>query len=108
MRLSYYMILRHTEVRMRTNVLTVTEAIRHFSDYVSRVAYRNESFVLCKGKKAVAELRPLPSGRRLGDLPSILRSVPHLPVDDVTSFAEDVDMARTSLANNKLRDPWAC
>ena len=92
---------------MSTKVLTVTEAVRHFSDYVSRVAYRHESFVLRKGNRSVAELRPLPSGRRLGDLPSILRSVPHLPIDDATSFAEDVDMARTGLAGDKLRDPWA-
>ena len=92
---------------MSTNVITVTEAVRHFSDYVSRVAYRHESFVLRKGNKSVAELRPLPSGRRLGDLPSILRSVPHLPIDDVTSFAEDVDTARTRIAGDKLRDPWA-
>ena len=92
---------------MSTNVLTVTEAVRHFSEYISRVAYRHETFVLSKGNKPVAELRPLPSGRRLGDLPSILRSVPHLSSDDVISFGDDVDTARTTLASDKLRDPWA-
>lgn len=92
---------------MSTNVLTVTEAVRHFSEYVSRVAYRHETFVLSKGNKPVAELRPLPSGRRLGDLPSILRSVPRLSSDDVISFGDDVDTARTTLASDKLRDPWA-
>lgn len=39
---------------MSTTTLTLTEAVRHFSDYVSRVACRHESFVLCKGKKPVA------------------------------------------------------
>ena len=92
---------------MSTNVLTVTEAVRHFSEYISRVAYRHETFVLSKGNKPVAELRPLPSGRRLGDLPSILRSVPHLSSDDVISFGDDVDTARATLASDKLRDPWA-
>ncbi len=92
---------------MKTNVLTVTEAVRNFSDYVSRVAYRHESFVLRKGNKPMAELRPLPSGRRLGDLPSILRSVPHLPSDDVDVFAEDIETDRTRLAGDALRDPWA-
>ena len=91
---------------MSTKVLTVTEAVRHFSDYVSRVAYRHETFVLRKGKKAVAELRPLPIGRRLGDLPSILRSVPHLSGADAAAFANDVDSARTDLAAGELRDPW--
>lgn len=90
---------------MSANVLTVTEAARHFSEYISRVAYRQETFVLRKGSKPVAELRPLPSGRRLGDLSSILRTVPHL--DDADTFAEDVDAARNSLADEKSRDPWA-
>jgi antitoxin (DNA-binding transcriptional repressor) of toxin-antitoxin stability system len=90
---------------MTANVLTVTEAARHFSEYISRVAYRHETFVLRKGSKPVAELRPLPSGRRLGDLPSILRSVPHLAEAD--TFTEDVDAARNAVAEEKLRDPWA-
>lgn len=92
---------------MNVNVLTVTEAARHFSEYISRVAYRHETFVLRKGGKPVAELRPLPSGRRLGDLPSILRSLPHLSKADADSFAEDVDAARNAVAGDKLRDPWA-
>jgi len=92
---------------MSTKVLTVTEAVRHFSEYVNRVAYRNEAFVLCKGKKSVAELRPLPRGRRLGDLPSILRTVPHLSKADGDSFAKDVDTARKDLNATAPRDPWA-
>lgn len=106
-RLSYFMIICFKEVCMSTNVLTVTEAVRHFSDYISRVAYRRESFVLRKGNKSMAELRPLPSSRKLGDLPSILRSAPHLSSSDANTFAADVDAARTNLPDGKLRDPWA-
>ena len=92
---------------MSSHVLTVTEAVRHFSDYVNRVAYRHETFVLRKGNKSVAELRPLPSGRRLGDLPSILRSVPRLSDHDADAFVKDVDTARADLGGEKMRDPWA-
>ncbi len=92
---------------MAAIVLTVTEAARHFSDYVSRVSYRHESFVLCKGRRPVAELRPVPGGRRLGDLPGLLRSLPHLSKSDVTSFAKDVDASRKALSTGELRDPWA-
>ncbi len=92
---------------MSANVLTVTEATRHFLEYISRVAYRHETFVLHKGSKPVAELRPLPRGRCLGDLPSILRSVPHLAEADADTFAEDVDAARKAVADEKVRDPWA-
>lgn len=92
---------------MSTKVLTVTEAVRHFSDYISRVAYRRETFVLRKGGRPVAELRPLPTGRRLGDLPALLRSVPHLSKDDAVAFDEDMSTARTALAIGEWRDPWA-
>jgi antitoxin (DNA-binding transcriptional repressor) of toxin-antitoxin stability system len=91
---------------MGAEVLTVTEAVRHFSDYINRVAYRRETFVLRKGKKPVAELRPVPTGRRLGDLPAILRSVPRLSKDDAAAFEKDMDSARADLDKGELRDPW--
>lgn len=92
---------------MSSSVLTVTEVVRHFSDYIGRVAYRHESFVLCKGKRPVAELRPLPTGRRLGDLPDILRSLPHLSKGDAAAFAGDIKAAHDALNTDELRDPWA-
>ena len=92
---------------MSGQALTVTEVARHFSDYVNRVTYRNESFVLLKGKKAVAELRPLPQGRRLGDLPSILQAAPRLSDSEAKAFACDLDEARASLGSIEERDPWA-
>ena len=92
---------------MRANVLTVTEAVRHFSDYIGRVAYRRESFILRKGNKSVAELRPLPASRKLGDLPSILQSLPRLASEDVATFAADVDRARANLPDGRWSDPWA-
>ncbi|NCD34485.1 MAG: antitoxin [Spartobacteria bacterium] len=93
---------------MNAGTLTVTEVVRHFSDYISRVAYRNESFILSKGNKPVAELRPVSAGRRLGDLPSILKSLPHLSDEEASEFAEDIEVARTSVKHDDtLRDPWA-
>jgi hypothetical protein len=100
------MIIR-LEDDMPAKVLSVTEAVRHFSDYVNRVAYRREAFVLRRGKMALVELRPVPSGRRLGDLPGILASLPTLSGSDVKAFGEDVRAARSSLRREKLRDPWA-
>ena len=91
---------------MATKALSVTEAVRHFSDYVSRVVYKHESFLLCRGKKAIAELRPIPSGRRLGDLPGLLASFPRLPDREADAFSHDVRRGRESLPREKLRDPW--
>lgn len=91
---------------MKTSMLTVTEVVRHFSDYISRVAYRRESFVLCKGKRPVAELRPVPAGRRLGDLPGILRSLPPLSTTDAAAWASELDSDRQSLPPMVAEGPW--
>ena len=34
---------------------SVTEVARHFADYINRVVYRGERFVLMRGNKPVAE-----------------------------------------------------
>ena len=91
---------------MAAKALSVTEVVRHFSDYVNRVAYRHESFLLYRGKRAIAELRPVPSGRRLGDLPALLASFPRLSDREADAFSRDVRRDRESLAREKLRDPW--
>jgi antitoxin (DNA-binding transcriptional repressor) of toxin-antitoxin stability system len=86
--------------------ITVTEVVRHFTEYLNRVAYRRESFVLVRGKKPIAELRPLPIGRRLAELPGLLASLPHLSADEAGELAEDIDSARRGLARTEVRDPW--
>jgi len=45
-------------------------------------------------------------GRRLGDLPSILRSLPRLSSGDAAAFVEDVDAARSALPKGKAGAPW--
>jgi antitoxin (DNA-binding transcriptional repressor) of toxin-antitoxin stability system len=86
--------------------LTVTEVVRHFADYINRVAYRHESFVLLRGNRPVAELRPLPAGKRLGDLPALLASLPHLSPEEATAFDRDLAAAREALVGAEVRDPW--
>ena len=87
-----------------SEALSVTEVVRHFTEYVNRVSYRRESFLLLRGGKPVAELRPVPQARRLSDLPALLAAAPHL--DDAAAFAEDVEAARRELGNAEWVDPW--
>jgi hypothetical protein len=91
---------------MASKTLSVTEAVRHFSDYVNRVSYKHESFLLCRGKKAVAELRPVPQGRRLGDLPAIVAALPRLDRKVADDFIRDVEKVRAAMPREKVRDPW--
>jgi antitoxin (DNA-binding transcriptional repressor) of toxin-antitoxin stability system len=74
--------------------VTTTEAARNFSDFINRVAYRQETFFLIRGKKPVAELRPVAAGRRLAELPAFLRSGPGLDGRDWKTFRRDVEKVR--------------
>lgn len=86
---------------------SVTEVARRFADYINRVVYRGERFVLVRGNKPVAELGPLPSGRRLDELPGLLGSLPKLSEVEAEEFAGDLDSARSVLSATDVRDPWA-
>ena len=79
---------------------------RHFADYINRVAFRGESFILMRGNRPVAELRPVPVGTRLGDLPDLLASLPRLSRVDAEAFNEDLQSALDELAEGTVRDPW--
>ncbi len=85
---------------------SVTEVARHFAEYIDRVSYRGESFVLVRGNKPVAELRPLPAGKRLGELPALLASLPHLSPTEASQFADDLTAARQALTRAEVHDPW--
>ena len=89
-----------------SQTLTVTEVARHFAEYINRVAYRGECFVLVRGNKPIAELRPLPAGKRLAELPALCTSLPHLSSTDAAQFAADLTVAREALARVEVHDPW--
>lgn len=91
---------------MTTTTLTVTETVRNFSEYINRIAYKRESFILVKGKKPVAELKPLPTGRILADLPDIMASLPSLSKSDADAFSKDIMKSRKSQQKMETRDPW--
>jgi hypothetical protein len=59
--------------RRRKKELTVTEAVRNFSEVLGRVRFRGERFVLLEGGKPVAEPGPTEPAPvvRLGDLPAV-------------------------------------
>ncbi len=84
--------------------VTVTQVARNFAEYVNRVAYRRESFTLLRGKKPLAELRPLPAGARLSELPGLLASLPRLTEAEAGDFAADLEASREELG--EARDVW--
>ncbi|MDR7481722.1 MAG: type II toxin-antitoxin system Phd/YefM family antitoxin [Armatimonadota bacterium] len=84
--------------------VTVTEAVRNFSELLGRVRYKGERFVLLKGGKPVAELVPTQVPVRLGELPAILADLPHLDAEDAGRFEADLDAVRRETVPRTT--PW--
>lgn len=87
-----------------TTRISVTEFVRNFADLINRVAYRQERFTLLRGKRALAQVIPIPEAGRLGDLPDLLAGLPRLG-EDAAGFEADVARARASLPAVE-NDPW--
>lgn len=86
--------------------LSVTDVARHFSEYINRVTYRGDRFVLLKSGKEVAELKPIPRGRRLSDLAAVLKTSVGLTAEEADAFERDVDVARTEMNQAEVSSPW--
>ena len=87
--------------------VTVTEMSRKFAEYINRVTYRGEKFILTKGNKPVAELKPLPKGIKGSELLKILESAPRLTPEEAEAFGRDIDESRKAMGTiADLRDPW--
>jgi antitoxin (DNA-binding transcriptional repressor) of toxin-antitoxin stability system len=89
-----------------SQTITVTEMARHFAEYLNRVVYRGECFVLVRGNKPIAELRPLPAGKRLAELPALFASLPHLSATEAAQLADDLTAAQELLARGEVQNPW--
>lgn len=74
--------------------MTATEAARHFSDLLNRVAFRHETLEIRRGGRAVTRLSPVApkAGIKLKDLNAMLSHLPRL-ADDAPGFAADVESA---------------
>ena len=86
--------------------VAVTEFVRGFSDYINRVAYRGERFVLVRGGRELAEVGPRRSGRPLTELPELLARLPRLSLEEASAFGADLDAARATLGGELPDAQW--
>jgi hypothetical protein len=91
---------------MRSREVSVTDVSRHFSEFLNRVAFKGEHFLLRRGRDVVAELKPAVKGGRLGDLARLLKDLPRLSDAERRAFSDDVAKARNTLSWKKVRDAW--
>lgn len=87
-------------------IVSVTEVARNFSEYLNRVAFRGEQFILTRGSREVAELRPRRRGIPLRELAAGLAAGPRLSEEEAEDFRRDVEDARRRAAALPVRDPW--
>lgn len=76
--------------------LTVTEAVRNFSDVIGRVRYTGEITTLTKGDKPIARIVPVKPVHTTADFLAWANDPhrPHLSPDEVTAFERDIETAR--------------
>lgn len=88
------------------NTVTVKEFSQEISDFLNRVACHGESFTLLLDKTPLAEIRPVPAGRKLEDLPEILKALPKLPTSEMDDFEKDLAEIRKQRNKEQLANPW--
>lgn len=86
---------------MSTSTVSSTTLSRHFSEYLSRVRYRGDIFVVLKNNVPVAELMPLPAERcTVREFSELWKPDPSDP-----DFADDLEaVGRADMAPG---NPWA-
>jgi len=88
------------------STISVTEAVRNFADFLNRIAYRGEHFILERGGRPVARLVPVPQAGRLGDLPGLMAAIPRLGPEEGEALARDLKKAGEGLSPLSGADPW--
>ena len=76
--------------------ISATEAVRKFSEILSHVHYKGDSYTVVRGGKAVASILPVAQplkGKNLGDLKNLLAAIPKLG-DEAEAFESDIRAAR--------------
>ena len=86
---------------MNATTISSTEAARHLGDYLARVKYKGERFVLTKNEQPIAELSPAPGTRR-ATWREMLAAVADSPTD--SDFADDLSAVND--ADGIAENPW--
>jgi antitoxin (DNA-binding transcriptional repressor) of toxin-antitoxin stability system len=96
-----------TEAMIQT--ITVTDAVRNFSELLDSIRYRGERYTILKGGKPAATIGPAAGSvkeRKLSDLKEIMRNLPRLE-DDGDAFARDIAQAIMVQPPVGEGKPWA-
>lgn len=92
---------------MKATVLTATEAARGFGDLLARVRYRQEAFLIRRGRVIVARLGPVDApGVSGADAARAWNGRPRLAAREAEALGKDLEAVRKKV-NRPPRAPWA-
>ena len=89
--------------------ISVTNAVRNFSELLNSIRYRGERYTILKGGKPAATIGPAAGSvkeQKLSDLKEIVRNLPRLE-EDGDAFARDVAQAIAVQPPVSEDNPWA-
>ena len=88
--------------------ITATEAVRKFSELLNSTKYKGEKFLIVRGGKPIALIRPLDSSdktKSLADLKAILKDLPKLG-EEAESFDRDLRKIFQNQPFFPKKSPW--
>jgi prevent-host-death family protein len=89
--------------------ITVTDAVRNFSELLNNIRYRGDEYTIVRGGKPAATIGPAAGSvkeRKLSDLKNIIRNLPRLE-DDGEIFERDIAQAVMVQPPVGEGNPWA-
>jgi antitoxin (DNA-binding transcriptional repressor) of toxin-antitoxin stability system len=81
---------------MSRKKISATEAVRKFSEILSHVHYKGDSYTVIRGGKSVASILPVTEplkAKNLGELKSLLVAIPKLGAE-AGAFESDIKAVR--------------
>ena len=76
--------------------VTATEVAKNLTEYLNRVAYRGERFIIVRGKKPLAILAPVKPPVRGPGLLALFERLPKLSADELDAFERDIEDGRNA------------
>jgi antitoxin (DNA-binding transcriptional repressor) of toxin-antitoxin stability system len=89
--------------------ITATEAVRKFSEILNSIKYAGTDYMIIRGGKPIATIRPAENQPRqltLGDLSEVVKSLPTIG-DEAARFNKDLKEARKHQPHMPRKDKWA-
>jgi hypothetical protein len=86
--------------------VTITKFSRALADFINFVYYRRESFLLLRGNKPVAEVRPVAKNFSFSDLSILLNDGNSLTRSESDDFLEDIRTIRAESTKDKGKNKW--